>query len=61
MLENPFADDDVGANGVRDKIPSAVGNQGNKFFFHGVVLVWINKGDTDRGGHWGQGRHRGCQ
>jgi hypothetical protein len=56
VLENPFASDDVGANMVREKIPGVFGNQGSKFFFHGVLLVWIDEGDVDGGGHRQQGR-----
>jgi hypothetical protein len=51
VLENPLADDDVGANGVRDKIPGVVGDQGNKFFFHGAAPIWIDEGGADGGGH----------
>jgi hypothetical protein len=38
-LENPLVGDNVRANGMRDKIPSVVGNQGSKLFFHGILLV----------------------
>jgi hypothetical protein len=51
VLENPLADDDVGANMVRDKIPGFVGDQGSKFFFHGAAPIWIDEGDVDGGGH----------
>jgi hypothetical protein len=51
VLENPFAGDDVGANGVRDKILCAVGDQGSKLFFHGMAPVQIDKGSVDGGGH----------
>jgi hypothetical protein len=51
VLENPLATDDVGANGVRDKISGVVGNQGNKFFFHGMVPIRIDEGSADGGGH----------
>jgi hypothetical protein len=48
----PFqAGDDIGANGVRDKIPGVVGDHGSKLFLHGTVLVQINEGDVDGGGH----------
>jgi hypothetical protein len=57
-LENPFTVDDVGANRERDKIPSVVGDQDSKFFFHGVALVQIDEGDTNGGGHRQQGRLR---
>jgi hypothetical protein len=51
VLENPFADDDVRANGARGKILGVVGDQGNKLFFHGTVSVRIDEGGTDGGGH----------
>jgi hypothetical protein len=49
--ENLLAGDDVGANRTRDKIPSVVGNQGSKLFFHGVTSVWIGEGDANGGGY----------
>jgi hypothetical protein len=58
VLEDLFTGDDVGANKVRDKIPGVVGDQGNKFFFHGVVPLQIDEGSVDRGEHQQQGR---CQ
>jgi hypothetical protein len=51
VIENPFVSDDVGANGVRDKILGVVGDQGSKLFFHGLVLVRIDVGGMDGGGH----------
>jgi hypothetical protein len=51
VLEDPFADDDVGANKMRDKIASVVGDQSITFFFHGMVLGWVSKGNADEGGH----------
>jgi hypothetical protein len=59
VFENRFACDDVGTNGARNKISDVVGDQGSKFFFHGVVPVRINEGGADGGGHRRQGRHRG--
>jgi hypothetical protein len=59
VLENPFAGDDVRANGARDKIPCVFGDQGNKFFFHGAAPVQIDECDADRGGHRRQGERRG--
>jgi hypothetical protein len=53
--ENPFVGDDVGTNGVRDKITRVAGNQGSKLFFHGVVPVRIDDGGADRGGYQQQG------
>jgi hypothetical protein len=50
VLENLFDGGDVGANGARDKIPGAVGNQGGKLFFHGTP-VQIDEGGADGGGH----------
>jgi hypothetical protein len=32
VLEDPFADDDVGANRMSDKIPSVIGDQSIIFF-----------------------------
>jgi hypothetical protein len=58
VLEDTFADDDVGANGARDKIPGVVGDQDNKFFFYGAAPVWNYEGGTDGGGHRRQGRRR---
>jgi hypothetical protein len=55
VLENSLVGDDVGANGARDKIPSVVGDQGSKFFFHGTVPIWIDEGGADGGGHRRQG------
>jgi hypothetical protein len=56
VLENPLVGDDVGANGMRDKIPGVVGDQGSKFFFHGMAPIRIDEGDADGGGHQQQGR-----
>jgi hypothetical protein len=39
VIENPLADDDVGANGARDKISGVFGDQGSKLVFHGVALI----------------------
>jgi hypothetical protein len=47
VLENPFAGDDVRANGARDKIPGVVGDQDSKLFFHGVMPVWIYEDGAD--------------
>jgi hypothetical protein len=51
VLEDPFADDDVGANGARDKILGVVGDQDNIFFFHGAAPIQNDEGRADRGGH----------
>jgi hypothetical protein len=51
LLEDPFAGDDIGANGSKDKITGVVGDQRSKFFFHGTVLVQIDEGGADGGGH----------
>jgi hypothetical protein len=37
--ENPLVVNGVGANGVRDKIRSVVGDQCSKYFFHGMMLI----------------------
>jgi hypothetical protein len=51
VLDDPFAIDDIGSNGARDKIPGVVGDHDNKFFFHGMTLVFINEGSADKGVH----------
>jgi hypothetical protein len=51
LLENLFAGDNVGANGARDKISGVVGDHDSKFFFHGMMLVRVDEGGTDEGGH----------
>jgi hypothetical protein len=51
LLENSFAGDDVGANGLKDKIPGVVGDQGSKFLFHSAVPDQIDEGSLDEGGH----------
>jgi hypothetical protein len=51
VVENLFADDDVGVNRARDKIPGVVGHQGSKLFFHGTAPVRIDEGGADGGGH----------
>jgi hypothetical protein len=51
VLENPLVGDDVGINGARDKIPSVVGDQGSKFFFHGAAPIQIDGGGVDGGGY----------
>jgi hypothetical protein len=61
VLENPFVSDDVGANGVRDKILGVVGDQGSKLFFHGVTPIQIDEGSTNGGGHRRQARRRSGQ
>jgi hypothetical protein len=38
VLEDPFTIDDVGANRMREKIPSVVGDQSIIFFFYGTTL-----------------------
>jgi hypothetical protein len=58
-LENPLVGDDAEANGVRDKIPGVVSDQGNKLFFHSTVPVRIGEGSVDRGGYQQQGWRRG--
>jgi hypothetical protein len=51
VLENPFPDKDIGANGVRDKISGVVGDQGSKLFFHGMAPTRINEGSVGGGGN----------
>jgi hypothetical protein len=51
VLEDPFIGDDIGANGVREKMSGVVGDQGSKFFFHGVTPVRIDESGVDGGGH----------
>jgi hypothetical protein len=49
--ENPSIGEDVGANGVRDKVSGVVGDQGRKLFFHGAMPVQIEEGGADGGGY----------
>jgi hypothetical protein len=58
VLENPFVSDEFGANGVTNKILGVVGDQGSKFFSHGVAPIRINDGNANGGGHRRQGRCR---
>jgi hypothetical protein len=58
VLEDPFTGEEVGANGARDKIPGVVGDQGKKFFFHGMMQVWIDEGGVVGGGHQRQDRRQ---
>jgi hypothetical protein len=51
VLEDPFVGDDVGANRMRDKLPSIVGDQSIIFFFHGTALGRVGEGGADGGGH----------
>jgi hypothetical protein len=51
VLEDSFADDDVGANRMRDKIPSIIGDQSIIIFFHGTTPGRVGKGDADGNGH----------
>jgi hypothetical protein len=55
VLENPLVGDDVGANGMRDKILGVVGDQGSKLVFHSAVPIQIGKGSTNGGGYQRQG------
>jgi hypothetical protein len=59
--ENPLAGDDARANGVRDKIPGVVGDQGSKLFLHGAAPIQIDEGNVDEGGHRWQGQRRSGQ
>jgi hypothetical protein len=52
VLEDPFAGDDVGANMMRYKISSAVGDQNIIFFLRGTARGQVGEGGVDRGGHW---------
>jgi hypothetical protein len=51
MLEDPFIGVDIGANMMRDKIPSIVGDQSIIFFFYGMALGWVGEGGADGDGH----------
>jgi hypothetical protein len=51
MLEDLFADDDVGANRMRDKVSSVVGDQSIIFFFHNTTSGRVGEGGMDEGGH----------
>jgi hypothetical protein len=52
VLEDPLVGDDVGANRMRYKISSAVGDQNIIFFLHGTARGQVGEGGVDRGGHW---------
>jgi hypothetical protein len=52
VLENSLTGNDIGANGVRDKILGVVGDQGSKFFFHRMAPIQIDEGGADGGEHW---------
>jgi hypothetical protein len=51
VLEDPFASDNVGANRMRDKIPSVVADQIIVFFLHGTAQGRVGEGSMDGGGH----------
>jgi hypothetical protein len=51
VLEDLFAGDDVGANRMRDNIPSVVGDQSITFFLHGTILGRVGERGTDGGGY----------
>jgi hypothetical protein len=51
VLEDPFPSDDVGANKMRDKISSVIGDQSIIFFLHSILLGWVSEGGADGGGH----------
>jgi hypothetical protein len=59
VLEYPFVGDDVGVNMTREKLPSVVGDQSIRFFFHGTTPGWVGKGDANGGGHRRKSRQRG--
>jgi hypothetical protein len=56
VLKDTFADDDVGANRMSDKISSVVGDQSIILFLHGTAPGRVGKGGTDRGEHWRERR-----
>jgi hypothetical protein len=47
VLEDPFAGDDVGANGLRNEIPRVVGDEGINFYFHCTALICIDERASD--------------
>jgi hypothetical protein len=51
VFEDPFTSDEVGANRMRHKIPSVVGDQSIIFFLHGMMLGRVGEGGVDGGGH----------
>jgi hypothetical protein len=51
MLEDLFVGDDVGANRMRDKVSSVVGDQSIIFFFHDTTSGRVGEGGADEGGH----------
>jgi hypothetical protein len=56
VLEDPFSSDNIGANRMRDKNTSVVGDQSIILFFHGMAPRWVGEGSIDRGGHWRERR-----
>jgi hypothetical protein len=51
VLEDPFVDDDIGANRMRDKISSVIGDESSIFFLHGMTPRQVGEGGVDGGGH----------
>jgi hypothetical protein len=51
VLEDPLTGDNVGANMMRNKIPSVVGDQSSIFFLHGMAQAWVGEGGVNKGGH----------
>jgi hypothetical protein len=51
VLEDPFVDDDIGANRMRDKISSVVGDENSIFFLRGMTPRQVGEGGADGGGH----------
>jgi hypothetical protein len=51
VFEDPFTNDDIGANRTRDEISSVVSDQSIIFFFYGMTSGRVGEGSTDEGGH----------
>jgi hypothetical protein len=61
VIEDSFAGDDIGANRMRDKIPSVIGDQSIIFFFHGTTPERVGEGGADGSGHRRERQRRGGQ
>jgi hypothetical protein len=59
MHEDPFAGEDVGANRMRDKIPSVVSDQSIILFLHDMAPRRVDEGGKDEGVHQREQQRRG--
>jgi hypothetical protein len=51
VIEDSFVGDDIGANRMRVKIPSVLGDQSIIFFFYGTTPGRVGEGGADGSGH----------